>query len=101
MADIPLDGTEITIIKALGIGASAMSGKDLKTKCGNMQLAEMMSTLQGLMSVGFVEADKDDFDSETFDKIKFMVNSGYAKELKEALDPAPAKSNKSERVRRE
>jgi hypothetical protein len=51
--------------------------------------------------LGYVSADKSSFhEIDDMKKIHFRVNSGYAKDLREALDPTPDQK-KSKRVRRE
>lgn len=100
--EINLDGGEISIIKALGVGSGEMSGEDLIAKLGGELVpAELIDTLKGLMTMGYVEADKNAFyDLEDLEQIHFRVNSGYSKDLREALDPRP-QPKKSKRVRRE
>ncbi len=99
--DIQLDGTEISVIKALGIGGSEIDGETLRERCSDLEKAELVDTLKGLIQMGYVDADNDSFyDSKGMDKEHFRVNSGYAKALKEALDPRP-EIRKSKRVRRE
>ena len=98
--DITLDGGEISVLKALGIGGSEVDGETLLERVANLEAAELIDTLKGLVMMGYVSADKDSFHNmEELRKVHFRVNSGYAKDLKEALDPKPEK--KSRRVRRE
>src|SRR5262245_18699347 len=99
--EITLDGGEITIIKALGLGGSDVEGEVLIERLPQLEPAELIDTLKGLLMMGYVSADKSSFNSfEDMKKINFHVNSGYSKDLKEALDPTPAKG-KSKRIRRE
>lgn len=99
--DINLDGGEITIIKALGTGGSEVDGEALLGRVAPLEAAEVIDALQGLVMMGYVSADNNSFHAvEEMKKMKFRVNSGYAKDLKEALDPQPQKG-KSKRVRRE
>ena len=99
--DINLDGGEITVIKALGIGGGEVDGEALLARLVPMEAAEIIDTLQGLVMLGYVSADNSSFHAlEEMKKMKFRVNSGYSKDLKEALDPQPQKG-KSKRVRRE
>lgn len=98
--DIQLDGSEVTIIKAIGIHGEA-TGQTLIERCPDLETAELIDTLKGLMMRGFVDADDRSFyKAEELEPIHFSVNSGYAKEIKEALNPQP-KQAKSKRVRRE
>jgi hypothetical protein len=100
--EINLDGGEISIIKALGLSSGEVLGADLMEKVStDLAPAEVIDTIKGLMSVGYVDADKSGFYSvEDLKGIYFRVNSGYAKDLRDALDPQP-QQRKSKRVRRE
>lgn len=101
MSNINLDGGEISVIKALGTGGGDTSGKVLLERVSDLEVAELIDTLRGLVSQGFVTTDKDSFHSkEELEKANFHVNSGYARELRDAIDPRPEKI-KSKRVRRE
>ncbi len=99
--EVNLDGTEISIIKAIGIGGSEISGATLMERCPELAEAELIDTLKGLMTMGYVDADRASFyKKEEVQANVFRVNSGYAKELKDALNPKP-EVRKSKRVRRE
>ncbi|MEI9896681.1 MAG: hypothetical protein WDN28_23185 [Chthoniobacter sp.] len=100
--DINLDGGEISIIKALGLSSGEVLGEDLIDKVStDLAPAEIIDTIKGLMALGYVDADKSGFYSvDDLKGIYFRINSGYSKELKEALDPQPNRP-KSKRVRRE
>lgn len=99
--EINLDGTELTVIKALGIGGSEIDGATLMMRCDSLDVAELIDTVKGLMDLGYVDGDSDCFYSkEQLEEAHFRVNSGYAKDLKDALDPRP-EPRKSKRVRRE
>ena len=101
--EIQLDGGEITILKALGIGSSSeVSGEDLMTKVSaDFIPAELIDTLKDLIMVGYVEADKSAFyNVDEFKAVNFRVNPGYSKDLREAINPQ-RQAPKSRRVRRE
>ena len=99
--EINLDGTEISVIKALGFGSSDTLGGDLIERCADLPIAELIDCIQGLMGIGYVTADKSAFyKKEDMEKVYFRVNSGYMKDLRDALDPRP-EVKKSKRVRRE
>ncbi len=100
--EINLDGGEVSVIKALGVGSGEMSGEDLLARLGGELVpAELNDTLKGMMMMGYIDADKSSFhDLEDLKAMYFRVNSGYTKALREALDPRPQKQ-KSRRVRRE
>jgi hypothetical protein len=60
-----------------------------------------VDTLKGLIDFGYVSCDKSSLYSiDDVLETDFRVNSGYLKDLKEALNPRP-KEKKSRRVRRE
>lgn len=99
--DINLDGAEISVLKAIGVGGGEVSGADLAKRVQGLEGAELIDTLKGLLSMGYVDADKTAFYSlEEMGPILFHVNSGYSKDLKDAMDPKP-QAPKSRRVRRE
>ena len=99
--EIQLDGAEVSVIKTLGIGSGDMEGLVLAERCADLEFAELADTIRGLMQLGYVDGDSDAFhNKEEFDKVHFRVNPGYAKDLKEALDPTP-QPKQSKRVRRE
>jgi len=99
--ELNLDGGEISIIKALGIGGSELRGDDLLARVPDLNTNELIDTLKGLISVGYISSDKSGFyNAEELANVHFQVNSGYSKELKEAMDPQP-EERKSKRVRRE
>ena len=98
--EIQLDGAEISVIKTLGIGAGEMEGSVLMERSG-MEFAEISEAVHGLMDLGYVDSETDSFhNEEQFKQIHFRVNPGYAKELKDAIDPEPT-VKQSKRVRRE
>jgi hypothetical protein len=99
--DINLDGGEISIIKALGLSGSGITGELLMERVAGLEEAELIDTLKGLISMGYVNSDRNTLQTkDDLFRTIFSVNSGYAKELKEALDPRP-QQKKSRRVRRE
>jgi hypothetical protein len=99
--DIQLDGMETTIIKALGLSGSGVDGETLLERCMPLAYSDIAGTLRGLMDLGYVEGEAEHFrDEEQFKKLNFHVNSGYSKELRQALDPSDDEP-KSKRVRRE
>ncbi len=100
-SNINLDGGEISIIKALGMSGGEVSGEQLAERVPDMVGAELLDAMKGLVMIGYVVTDSPSFNKMAdFEKAKFHVNSGYSRDLKEALDPTPEKP-KSRRVRRE
>lgn len=98
---INLDGGERTLLKGLGFGGSAVKGDLLYSRCPGFEEAEFVDTLKGLIVMGYVSTDGRNM--RTYEDVQnshFQINSGYSRDLKEALDPSP-KKKKSRRVRRE
>lgn len=99
--EITLDGTETTIIKAIGIGTGEIAGEALLKKIPSMVASDLAPIMRDLMMVGYIDSDKNSFYSdEEFKAANFHVSPGYAKALKDAIDPEEEKP-KSRRVRRE
>jgi hypothetical protein len=99
--DIQLDGAEISVLKAIGIGSGDVDGASLMQRCKGLELNALIDTVKGLIDVGYVDVDLSSIkDKEELEKANFRVNPGWAKDLKDALDP-PDEPKKSKRVRRE
>lgn len=101
MSSINLDGGERSILKGLGFGGSAVDGQTLFNRCAGFAEAEFIDSMKGLIQMGYVSTDGRNL--RTMDDIKdvaFQINSGYSRELREALNPQ-SKPKKSRRVRRE
>ena len=76
-----------------------MLGRDLKARLSGMGDKELCDILMTLTSVGYVSSSQDIESKEDVVKASFFVNPGYAKDIKEAIDPEPKPTNK--RVRRQ
>ncbi|MFL6527331.1 MAG: hypothetical protein ACJ8IQ_04465 [Chthoniobacterales bacterium] len=99
--DINLDGGEITILKTLGLTGAQMSGKNLIEKSGEMETAEFLDTLSGLMSLGYVLSDKVNIRLiEEVERASFRVNPSYSRDLKGALHPGQRRNEERERRER-
>ena len=97
-----MDGAEITIIKALGISGGEVKGSELMSILPEMNAYDLIDVLKGLVMQGYVECDKRSYyNEEELQDVVFNVNSGYQRDLKEALDPRAGQVTKSRRVRRE
>ncbi len=102
MIDIQLDGGEITVLKAIGVGGGVIDGDTLIERTVPMEEAELMDTLKGLIMLGYVLCDKNSLHKmEDVKSASFNVNSGYSKALREAMDPKSQQPKRSRRVRRE
>jgi len=99
--ELNLDGAEVSVIKAIGLSGSELGGDDLMARCPELVPAELIDTLKGLMMLGYVVSDSGSFhDADDLKRVVFRVNSGYLKDLREALNPGRTQA-KSKRVRRE
>jgi hypothetical protein len=99
--ELNLDGGEVSVIKAIGLSGSDVSGDELMKRCPELVPAELIDTVKGLMMLGYVVSDPGTFhDIEELKRVTLHVTSGYSKDLREALNPQQNKP-KSKRVRRE
>ena len=99
--NINLDGGEISILKALGMSGTEVTGEQLMARVPDQPPAELIDTIQGLVMMGYIVSDTTSFRKlDDLKNARIHVNSGYARELKEAMDPTPERP-KSRRVRRE
>jgi hypothetical protein len=100
--EIQLDGGEVQVLKAIGLGGTNTSGEQLVERVAGLEEAELIDTIQSLIMMGYVLADKQAFhDVEDVKRAEFHVNSGYSKALREAIDPRFRPAPRSRRVRRE
>ena len=58
MSEISLNGGEITILKTLGLTGSTLAGTQLVDRMEEMEGAEFLDTLAGLMSMDYVVSNK-------------------------------------------
>jgi hypothetical protein len=99
--DIKLDGGEITVLKAIGLSCTSITGKQLIERSKEMETAEFIDTLNGLIELGYVLSNKMNIHSlEAVEHGIFRVNSGYAHELRNALSPGRGRDQSGERRRR-
>ena len=101
MSEIKLEGGEISVLKAIGLSGNALYGKQMIIKLKEFGEAELLDTLRGLIMLGYVLCDTHNLNTiEDVETANFRVNSGYAKELRDALDPRRKSSQPSRRSRR-
>ena len=99
--EIKLSGGEITILKAIGLGGTSVHGKMLLEKIGEMDEAEFLEDLQGLISLGYVLSDKVNlFKTEDVERASLRVNASYARDLRDALNPGRRRDQDRRRRRR-
>ena len=98
--EIKLSGGETTILKAIGLGGAPAYGKLLAQHI-EMEPAEFLDDLNGLISLGYVLADKVNlFSMEDVEKARFRVNTSYSRDLRDALHPGRHREEERRRRRR-
>ncbi len=101
VSDINLNGGEISILKTIGLGGTMVAGAQLADRAEDMESAEFLDTLSGLMTMGYVVANK--VNVRTMDDVKsasFRVNPTFARDLKAAVYPSRQKAPTTRRKRR-
>ncbi len=101
VSEISLNGGEITILKTLGLSGSSMAGEQLVDRVEEMEAAEFLDTLTGLMSMDYVVSNK--VNIRTMDDVKkasFRVNANCARDLRDAVYPSRKKPETGRRRRR-
>lgn len=99
--EINLSGGEITLLKTLGLTGTATPGKQLKESIGEMETAEFLDELNGLIMLGYVLSSKVNISSmEDVERSFFRVNASYARDLRDAISPSRGREDRSRRRRR-
>ena len=96
-----MSGGEITILKAIGLTGTALTGQFLLDKIEEVEAGEFIDTLQGLLAMGYLLATKVNIKTlEDVERTSFRVNPSYAHDLKDALDPYRRREHEKQRRRR-
>jgi len=99
--EIKLDGGEISMLKTLGLSGSQMNGKILLDHSGEMEIAEVLDTLNGLIAQGYVLSNKVNLRlREDVERSFFRVNQAYAHDLRDAINPGRKREQERPRRRR-
>jgi hypothetical protein len=99
--EIKLSGGEITLLKTLGLSGTPVPGKILLERIGEMEQAELLDEVNGLISQGYVLCDKVNVrTTEDVERAVFRVNASYARDLRDALNPSRRREEKGRRRRR-
>lgn len=89
------------MLKTLGLSGSATSGKMLIERSNEMEAAEFLDTLGGLMSMGYVLSSKVNISKiEDAEHASFRVNPSYSHDLKDAMRPGGRKDDDRRRRQR-
>ena len=99
--EINLSGGEITLLKTLGLSGAAVYGKLLAEQIGEMETAEFIAELNGLIELGYVLSDKSNVRTmEDVERSVFRVNASYAHDLRDAIQPGRRREKEQRRRRR-
>jgi hypothetical protein len=103
--EIKLDGGEITLLKTIGLSGAQVYGKMLLDRADAMETGEFLETLTGLIEQGYVISNKVNIRLvEDVERAFFRVNATYAKDLRDAVNPArrreKERQERQERARR-
>jgi hypothetical protein len=99
--EINLSGGEISLLKAMGLSGAPTYGKVLVDHVGDMESAEFLDELNGLISLGYVLSDKVNLRTmEDVQKSVFRVNASYARDLRNAIQPGRRREQERRRRRR-
>ena len=99
--EINLSGGEITLLKTMGLSGAPTFGKVLIQRIGEMETAEFLDELNGLISLGYVLSEEMKVRSvEDVVRSVFRVNASYARDLRDALNPSRRREEKGRRRRR-
>jgi ABC-type lipoprotein export system ATPase subunit len=99
--EINLSGGEITLLKSLGLSGTPTQGRLLVEQIDEMGQAEFLDDLTGLISQGYVLADKVNIRTmEDVERSIFRVNASYARDLKDAVHPGHRREPERRRRRR-
>ena len=99
--EINLSGGEISLLKTMGLSGGPIYGKLLVEHVGEMETAEFLDELNGLISLGYVLCDKVNVRTmEDVERAIFRVNASYARDLRDAIQPGRRRERQQRRRRR-
>ena len=89
------------MIKALGTSGAPLHGKLLMDRSAEMETAEFMDTLNGLLASDYVVSSKVNVQKiEDVERSWFRVNPSYAQDIRDALRPGRRREKERGRRRR-
>jgi hypothetical protein len=85
--EISLTGGDTTVLKAIGLSGAPIKGSTMIDRLGDdLEAAELIGTLEGLMMFDYIISTTDRFRTlEDIEKADFKVNPSCAKELRDAV----------------
>jgi hypothetical protein len=98
--EIRLSGTEISVLKAIGLSGTQIAGGVLLGKIEDAEHVEFLDTLTGLIDRGYVVSNKVSIRRiEDVQTASFQVSATYARDLRDAMNPT--RKRDEERARRQ
>ena len=101
MSDLNLNGGEISILKTVGLSGGMMAAPQLADRMDEMETAEFLDTLSGLMSMDYILSSK--VNVRPIADVKsasFRINPACARDLKAAVYRSRQKAETGRRKRR-
>jgi hypothetical protein len=99
--EIHLSGGEISLLKTIGLSGASTTGKQLLERIGEMEAAELLDALNGLITMGYILSNKVNISSmDDAGSAFFRVNASYARDLRDAINPGRRREDKTRRRRR-
>ncbi len=90
----------MTILKTLGLSGSPMSGQLLISRLDGVEAGELLDTLEGLISMGYVLCNKVNIRKmEDVQRAFFRTNPTDTQDLRDAVNPARRRA-REQRTRR-
>ena len=99
--EINLSGTEITLLKTIGLGGTQIYGALLFDKVSDMGEVEMLETLKDMIEMDYVLSSK--VNVRTLEDAKtsfFRVSPTNARDLRYAINPSRDREKSRERRQR-
>lgn len=89
------------MLKALGLGGSPLFGKLFIDRMKDLESAEFLDTLNGLIMMDYVISTKVNVSKMVeVEHASFRVNPSHARDLKDAMRPSGRRDEERERRRR-
>lgn len=99
--EIKLSGGEISVLKIIGLSGAPIAGKKLVEHNEEMETAEFVDELSGLIEQGYVLSNKVNIRIlEDVEHAFFRVNPSFAQSLRSAINPSRRREEEGKRRRR-
>lgn len=100
--EIKLSGSEIALLKTIGLGGTQVAGRMLIDRAEDMVAAEFLDTLTGLIDQGYVLSNKVNLRLiGDVERAFLRVNPAFSRDLRDAVNPERKRAaQRGPRVRR-